>query len=147
MKALLQRVSTASVSVDQGLVGNIKFGFVVLLGVGHEDSQSDIDYLVNKIVNLRVFEDSSNKMNLSLKDVGGQVLAISQFTLFADCRKGRRPSFAKAAPPEMANNLYEQFVQKLKEQDITVATGVFQSYMQVEIHNDGPVTIMLDSKE
>lgn len=147
MKALLQLVTSAQVSVVQEVVGKIDHGFVVMLGVGHEDTEKDIEFLVNKIVNLRVFADSMEKMNLSLIDVRGEVLAISQFTLFADCKKGRRPSFVKAAPLELANDLYEKFIKRLEKEGVPVKTGVFQAHMLVEIVNDGPVTIMLDSKE
>lgn len=147
MKALLQRVMQGQVTVHGSVVGAIEHGFVILLGVGHDDSEEDIDFLVNKIINLRVFEDSQEKMNQSLLDVRGSVLAISQFTLYADCRKGRRPSFTDAADPEKANELYEKFVEALKAQGISTQTGVFGMHMLVDIQNDGPVTIMLDSKD
>lgn len=147
MKAVIQRVAQAQVTVADDLRGEISHGFVILLGVGHGDEQKDVDYLVQKIVNLRVFEDSEGKLNLSLLDVQGAVLAISQFTLYADCKKGRRPSFVNAAPPEKANLLYESFVHALRQAGVKTETGEFQAHMLVEIHNDGPVTIILDTKD
>ena len=146
MRAVIQRVKGAKVTVDNKVVGSINQGFVVLLGVTHEDSIEDIKYLAEKIVNLRIFEDEQGKLNLSLVDIQGEILSVSQFTLYADCRKGRRPSFTNAAPPEVANNLYLEFNDYLRELGIKVATGVFQAHMDVELVNDGPVTIILDSK-
>ena len=147
MKAVLQRVTSACVSVSDNKIADIGLGLVVLLGVEADDSDSDIDYLVDKIVNLRIFEDDGQKMNLSVIDVGGELLVVSQFTLLADCRKGRRPSFDKAGNPTLANELYEQFVVKAKAKNINVATGKFQAEMLVSINNHGPVTILLDSKK
>jgi len=146
VRAVIQRVKGAKVTVDNKVVGSINQGFVVLLGVTHEDSIEDIKYLAEKIVNLRIFEDEQGKLNLSLVDIQGEILSVSQFTLYADCRKGRRPSFTNAAPPEVANNLYLEFNDYLRELGIKVATGVFQAHMDVELVNDGPVTIILDSK-
>jgi D-tyrosyl-tRNA(Tyr) deacylase len=128
-------------------VGQIERGFLVLLGVGREDREADADYLAAKIPQLRVFEDEGGRFNLSLLDIGGAILVVSQFTLFGDCRKGRRPSFTDAAEPQRANELYHHFVAKLKESQITVATGEFQAHMAVELVNDGPVTLLLDSKK
>lgn len=147
MRAVVQRVTEGRVTVDGAVVGAIGRGFVVLLGVGPEDTAADARYLAEKIVNLRVFEDEAEKMNLSLLDVGGAVLAVSQFTLYGDCRKGRRPSFTAAAPPDVAAALYETFVSAVRECRVSVETGVFQAMMQVEIHNDGPVTLLLDSQK
>lgn len=147
MRAVVQRVTESRVTVDGSLVGSIGRGFVVLLGVGQEDTAADARYLADKIVNLRVFEDDAAKMNLSLLDIGGAVLAVSQFTLYGDCRKGRRPSFTAAAPPAAAAELYETFVKCVEEYGVKVETGVFQAMMQVEIHNDGPVTLLLDSRK
>jgi len=147
MRAVVQRVSSGSVAVDNKTVGAIKQGFVVLLGVGQGDEEADARYLAEKIANLRVFEDEQGKMNRSLRDVGGEVLAISQFTLYGDCRQGRRPSFTEAAPAEEANRLYQYFVQELARLEIPVATGIFQEHMQVTIINDGPVTLLLDSRK
>ncbi len=147
LKALLQRVSQASVSVDGEVVGRIGRGLVVLVGVERGDGDEDIDYLVQKILNLRIFADETGKFNLSLLDIGGELLIISQFTLLADTRKGRRPSFEKAAPPEEAEKLFNHFVEQIKRSGLKVNTGRFQKYMQVEILNDGPVTIMLDSAD
>lgn len=147
MKVVIQRSKEASVIVDNQIIGQIDSGFVVLVGVTHDDTIEDIKYIVNKLVNLRVFEDSDEKMNLSLKDVGGSVLSISQFTLYADTRKGRRPSFVKAASPEYANNLYEQFNQLMIDEGITVETGQFGAMMDVKLINDGPVTIIIDSHD
>ena len=144
MKALLQRVSSASVTVDGRITGQIKRGYVVLLGVTHSDTQAEADWLANKIAGLRLFEDGAGKMNLSLFDVGGSVLVVSQFTLYGDARKGRRPSFTHAARPEQAEPLVDCFCDKLRQRNLTVATGVFGAMMQVEIHNDGPVTLMLE---
>jgi len=146
VRAVVQRVKKGRVTVDGETVGEIGRGFVVLLGIGKEDTPADVHYLAEKIVNLRVFEDEEGKMNLSLQDVGGEILAISQFTLFGDCRRGRRPSFTAAAPPEAARVLYEEFVREVAGYGIRVATGQFQAHMLVEIHNDGPVTLLLDSK-
>jgi len=145
VRAVVQRVSRASVTVDGQVAGKIEGGFMVLLGVSEEDTAADAEYLANKIVGLRVFEDDDGKMNLSLQDVGGQMLVVSQFTLFGDCRKGRRPSFIAAARPEQANGLYEKFVELVRGQGIHVETGVFQAMMDVDLVNQGPVTLLVDS--
>lgn len=144
MRALLQRVSRASVTVDGRIVGRIGRGFVVLLGVAHGDTRAEADWLANKVAGLRVFEDADGKMNAALADVGGELLVVSQFTLYADARKGRRPSFTDAALPETAEPLVDYFVDQLRARGFTVATGVFGAHMDVEIHNDGPVTLMLE---
>jgi D-tyrosyl-tRNA(Tyr) deacylase len=147
MRALIQRAKDASVTIDAEKTGSIKNGLVVLLGVTHEDTKKDVAYIVNKVVHLRIFEDKNEKMNLSLKDVEGSILSISQFTLYADTRKGRRPSFVKAAAPDHANALYEEFNSQLKDHDIHVETGKFGAMMDVRLTNAGPVTIMIDSNE
>ena len=147
MKALLQRVSAASVSIDGKEVGRTGRGLVVFVGVADGDSREDADYLVQKTINLRIFSDETGRFNLSLADIGGEMLLVSQFTLLADTRKGRRPSFADAAAAQEAEGLFNLFVDKAMASGLKVATGRFQQYMQVEIHNDGPVTIMLDSRE
>ena len=147
MRAVLQRVTDADVYKKKKITGKIGKGFVILLGVEDGDSEADADYLVEKITGLRVFEDSEGKMNLSMMDVGGELLSVSQFTLLADARKGRRPSFVKAARPEEANRLYIYFNEKVREKGIRVAEGVFQAEMLVRINNDGPVTILLDSRK
>lgn len=147
MRAVVQRVINADVTVEQKITGEIQKGFVVLLGVEDDDDIKDVHYLVDKISGLRVFEDEDEKMNLSLLDVGGQVLAVSQFTLLGDVRKGKRPSFTKAARPEKAKELYDEFVKQIKEKGIPVGEGIFQADMLVRIYNDGPVTILLDSKK
>ena len=147
MRAVVQRVTDADVSVDNKITGAIGKGFVVLLGVEEGDAESDADYMAEKITGMRVFDDSEGKMNLSLMDIGGEILSVSQFTLLADARKGRRPSFIKAARPEEANRLYEYFNEKVREKGIRIAQGVFQTEMLVRINNDGPVTILLDSKK
>jgi D-tyrosyl-tRNA(Tyr) deacylase len=147
LKALLQRVSQASVTVDRREVGRIGQGLVVLLGVADGDTEKDAEYLVSKIVNLRIFADNQSKFNLSALDVKGELLFVSQFTLLADARKGRRPSFVEAAPPEQAEALFNYAVGLARESGLKVATGLFQKHMQVEILNDGPVTIMLDSRD
>lgn len=144
MRALLQRVSEANVTVGGRVVGRIGRGFVVLLGVAHRDTRAEADWLAAKIAGLRVFEDGAGKMNRSLDEVGGELLVISQFTLYGDARKGRRPSFTEAAPPETAEPLVDYFVTRLREMGFRVATGVFGAHMIVEIHNDGPVTIMIE---
>ncbi len=145
MKAVLQRVSSASVVVEGNTVGAIKTGILVLLGVEKEDGEKDADWMSEKIANLRIFEDDAGKMNLSLRDVGGEILAVSQFTLAGNCAKGRRPSFDSAAPPEEANELYLYFVEKTRDLGIPVQTGIFQANMQVGLVNDGPVTFILES--
>ena len=147
MRALLQRVSRASVTVDGQVVGHIGRGFLVLLGVGQGDGEAQVKTLVDKIVYLRVFEDDEGKMNRSLLDVGGQALVVSQFTLYADVRKGRRPSFTDAAPPAVAEPLVERFNAALAAYGLKVGEGVFGAYMEVELLNNGPVTIWLDSEE
>lgn len=145
MKAVIQRVTQSSVSVDQQNIGAIGAGVMVLLGVAREDSEKDADWLVEKIANLRIFEDDSGKMNRSLLDTGGSMLVVSQFTLYGDCRKGRRPSFAHAAPPEKAEALYNYFVAKAGQMGIEVATGQFRAMMQVSLINDGPVTLIVET--
>lgn len=148
MKAIIQRVSDAQVLVDEEIVGKIGQGFLVLLGVGHEDGQDDINYLITKISQMRIFSDSYQKMNLNLKDIGGNCLVVSQFTLFADTRKGNRPSFVKAAKPEIALEIYQRFLDQLSISiSQKVESGVFGADMKVSFTNDGPVTIILDSKE
>jgi len=144
MRALLQRVTRAKVTVDGQTVGEISRGFVILLGVTHSDSVTEADWLAKKIAGLRVFEDSEGKMNLSLADVSGSVLVVSQFTLYGDSRKGRRPSFTKAARPEQAEPLVIYFADQIRSMGLPVEMGEFGSMMQVEIHNDGPVTLMLE---
>jgi D-tyrosyl-tRNA(Tyr) deacylase len=144
MRALLQRVSRASVAVDGRVVGRIGRGYVVLLGVTHADGRAEAEWVAAKITGLRVFEDDAGKMNLSLSDVGGELLVISQFTLYGDARKGRRPSFTDAAAPQQAEPLVDLFVEFLREAGFTVATGVFGVHMDVEIYNDGPVTLLIE---
>lgn len=147
MRAVVQRAALADVTVDREVTGAIEKGLVVLLGVEEDDELSDAVYMADKITGLRIFEDQEGKMNLSIKDIQGDILAISQFTLFGDCRKGKRPSFIKAARPEKANELYRKFIDLCKAQDIKVEEGVFQAEMLVKIYNDGPVTILIDSKK
>lgn len=147
MKAVIQRVQKAKVLVEQKNVGQIDKGFLILLGVGHQDSEDDINYLVRKIANLRVFEDEEQKMNRSLLDTQFDCMVVSQFTLFADCKKGNRPSFIEAAPPQKANTMYLRFVEKMEEAlGKFIPTGIFGASMQIELINDGPVTIVLDSQ-
>ena len=147
MKALLQRVTGASVSVAGEVVGSVGRGLVVFVGVASEDTEKDAQYLAQKMVNLRIFADEEGKFNLSALDINGELLLVSQFTLLADTRKGRRPSFVEAAPPDRAEELFDYFVEQTSATGLKVETGRFQQYMQVEIHNDGPVTILLDSRE
>lgn len=144
MKFIVQRVRQAQVEVENKIVGKIDKGFIVLIGVTHEDTKDSADYLVKKLINLRVFQDENNKMNLSLKDIKGSLLLVSQFTLYANCEKGNRPSFVEAAKPEIANELYEYVIQKCKEEIKNVQTGIFGADMQVNLTNDGPVTILLE---
>jgi D-tyrosyl-tRNA(Tyr) deacylase len=147
VKALLQRVTGASVTIDGEVVGSIGRGLVVFVGVADGDGPKDADYLAQKLVNLRIFADEAERFNLSALDIRAELLLVSQFTLLADTRKGRRPSFTEAAPPPQAEELFEHFVAEAKASGLKVQTGRFQQYMQVEIHNDGPVTIMLDSRD
>ena len=147
MRALVQRVSQASVRIEGQVVSSIKHGMVILIGVGRGDSEPDIQYLADKIANLRIFSDEADKFNLSALDIGGEILVVSQFTLFADTRKGRRPGFTDAAPPEEAEPLIDKFVQLLRATGLKVETGRFRQNMLVEIHNIGPVTIFIDSEE
>lgn len=146
MRAVIQRVSQAKVVVDDNTVGQINRGFMILLGVHEEDTQADVDYLVGKISKLRVFEDEQQKMNRSIMDVGGEILSISQFTLFADTKKGNRPSFVQAAKPDVAIPLYEAFNEGLRQVGIPVETGIFGADMKCHLVNDGPVTIIIDSQ-
>ena len=145
MKLVIQRVKNASVEVDKKIVGKIEKGFLVLIGIKVGDTKEQADYLVRKLCNLRVFSDENDKMNLSLKDVGGELLVVSQFTLYGDCRKGRRPSFSSAARPEVATKLYEEFIEKARKEGIVTKTGQFGAHMMVDLTNDGPVTILLES--
>ena len=147
MRAVIQRVAQASVTVEGQVVGAIGPGFLVLLGVGQGDAAADVEYLAEKIANLRIFEDAEGKMNLSLLDTRGGALVISQFTLYGDARKGRRPSFSDAAPPEEANQLYAYFCDRLAGYGVTVARGVFQAHMEVALVNSGPVTLLVDSRK
>lgn len=147
MRAVVQRVSKASVSVGGNLVGEIGRGLLVFVGIGKEDSEEDVDYLAEKIAHLRVYEDSFCKMNLSLPDVNGEILVVSQFTLYGDCRKGRRPGFDFAAPPEKAEELYNLFVHLLQTIGCKVKTGLFGAKMEINAKNDGPVTLLIDSKK
>ena len=147
MKACIQRVRSAKVTVSGEICGEIGLGMLVLLGVANGDTAADARQLAEKVAGLRIFEDSAEKMNLSLRDVGGAMLVVSQFTLYSDCRKGRRPSFTDAAPPEMAEKLYEIFVATVAAQEIPVATGRFRTHMEIELINDGPVTLVIECKE
>lgn len=145
MRAVVQRVQSASVQVDGELVSEIGAGLLIFLGIAHDDTETELEYIANKVANLRIFEDADGKMNCSLLDIGGSALVVSQFTLYGDCRKGRRPSFIDAARPEVANALYEQFITALKQLNIPTQGGTFQAMMDVQLINDGPVTILLDS--
>lgn len=145
MRILIQRVTRAEVRVDDKVEGRIGYGAVVLIGVASSDTQKEASYLADKLIHLRCFSDKNGKMNLSAMDIGADLLLISQFTLYGDCRKGRRPGFDLAAPPERARELYEYFVDKVRQSGLAVQTGVFQAHMQVELINDGPVTLLLDS--
>ena len=147
MKLVIQRVNSASVEVEEKIVGNINKGFLVLLGVTHTDDKEIADFLVKKLCNLRVFKDENDKMNLSLKDINGELLIVSQFTLYADCSHGNRPAFVNAAKPEMANELYEYFCKKCEENGFNVQKGIFGARMSVSLINDGPVTIILEKEK
>ena len=147
MKAVIQRVKSASVSVDDKIIGEIATGFLILLGVEQSDAQDDLNYLVKKTIGLRIFKDDNKNMNLSIQDVGGKALVVSQFTLCADTSRGRRPSFIKAANPEEADSMYQQFCEQLTMNNLSVQTGKFGAMMDVSLVNDGPVTIILDSRE
>lgn len=147
MRAVVQRVTESSVTVDGQITGATDEGLVVLIGVEEGDTDKDVRYIADKVSGLRIFEDENEKMNLSVKDVGGSILAISQFTLLGDVRKGKRPSFITAEDPEIANRLYQQVCENIRNQDIKVETGIFQAHMLVKINNNGPVTILLDSRK
>lgn len=147
MRAVVQRVTSSKVVVDDKIIGEIGKGLNILIGISKEDTEEDLLYLRDKIINLRIFEDENDKMNLSLLDVKGEILAISQFTLYGDCRKGRRPNFMEAEGGDKAKALYERFIELLKEKNIRVETGEFGAHMKVDIQNDGPVTLILDSKK
>ena len=147
MQVVIQRVNRASVTVDSKEVSRIGKGYMLLVGIARDDTKEEIEYIANKIINLRIFEDEDDKMNKSLLDVGGEILAVSQFTLMADCRKGRRPSFIDAAPPDEASALFDYFVGELRKFVPSVKTGIFQAMMDVELCNYGPVTIVMDSRQ
>ena len=146
MRVVLQRVSHASVTVEEKVIGKIQRGFLLLVGVTHDDAMENMEYLVRKIVQMRIFEDEEGKLNRSIQDIGGEILSVSQFTLYADTKKGNRPSFSKAAPGDVALKMFEQFNGLLRDTGIPVETGQFGADMKVELLNDGPVTILLDSK-
>ena len=146
MRVVLQRVSHASVTVEEKVIGQIQRGFLLLVGVTHDDAMEDMEYLVRKIVQMRIFEDEEGKLNRSIQDIGGEILSVSQFTLYADTKKGNRPSFSKAAPGDVAIDMFEQFNGLLRESGVPVETGQFGADMKVGLLNDGPVTILLDSK-
>ena len=146
MRIVLQRVSHASVTVEEKVIGKIQRGFLLLVGVTHDDAMEDMEYLVRKIVQMRIFEDEEGKLNRSIQDIGGEILSVSQFTLYAETKKGNRPSFSKAAPGDVAIEMFEQFNGLLRETGVPVETGQFGADMKVELLNDGPVTILLDSK-
>ena len=146
MRVVLQRVSHASVTVEEKVIGKIERGFLLLVGVTHDDTMEDMEYLVRKIVQMRIFEDEEGKLNRSIQDIGGEILSVSQFTLYADTKKGNRPSFSKAAPGDVALEMFEQFNGLLRDTGIPVETGQFGADMKVDLLNDGPVTILLDSK-
>ena len=146
MRVVLQRVAHASVTVDEKVIGKIQRGFLLLVGVTHDDAMEDMEYLVRKIVQMRIFEDEEGKLNRSIQDIGGEILSVSQFTLYAETKKGNRPSFSKAAPGDVALEMFEQFNGLLRETGVPVETGQFGADMKVELLNDGPVTILLDSK-
>ena len=147
MRAIIQRVKEARVMVDNKTIGEINSGILIFLGIGNNDSEVDIEYLIEKIINLRIFEDEDEKMNLSALDLGKELLIVSQFTLYGDCRKGRRPSFSAAAPSDRAIDLYNIFIEKAEQTGLKTASGQFQAMMEVELLNDGPVTLLLDSKK
>lgn len=147
MRAVVQRVTSSSVSVNENIIGEIGIGFNVLLGISKDDTLEDAKYIKDKIINLRVFHDENDKMNLSILDIKGEILVISQFTLYGDCRKGRRPNFMEAQGGEEANELYEEFIELIKTSNLKVESGEFGADMKVQINNDGPVTILLDSKK
>ena len=147
MRAVIQRVKSASVTVEGKVVSEIREGLLVFLGVAQEDTPTDVDYMASKIANLRIFEDDEERMNLSILDVSGEALVVSQFTLYGDCRKGRRPSFIAAARPEKADPLYQAFMDEISRLGVPVKTGIFQAMMDVELINDGPVTMLLDSNK
>ncbi len=147
MRAVVQRVKEAKVEIDGSVVGQISKGLLIFLGVAEKDTEKECEYMANKIINLRIFPDENDLMNLSLLDTKGAALVVSQFTLWGDCRKGRRPSFIEAARPEKANRLYEHFISLVKDKGVTVATGRFQEMMDVHLVNDGPVTILIDSSK
>jgi len=147
LRAVVQRVKNAKVEVDDNEIGAIDSGLLVFLGIGNEDSMDDIDYLIDKIVNLRIFEDKEDKMNLSAVDLGKDIMVVSQFTLYGDCRKGKRPNFLNAAPPDKAERLYDVFINKINKYDLKIETGEFKAMMDVDLVNDGPVTLLIDSKK
>ncbi|ODA41764.1 D-aminoacyl-tRNA deacylase [Desulfosporosinus sp. BG] len=147
MRSVVQRVKSASVSVNGESVGKISAGLLILLGVGQEDGESDLNWMVDKLVGLRIFEDQEGKMNRSVQDVSGEILMVSQFTLYGDCRSGKRPSFTTAAAPEQAKALYDRTAEKIRSYGLKVETGIFQAQMDVELINDGPVTLLIDSEK
>ena len=147
MRLVIQRVSAASVKVNQSTIGSITKGLAVFIGIGREDTEVDANYLIDKLLGLRIFPDENGKLNLNIQDAGGSLLLVSQFTLYGDCRRGRRPSFDRAAPPERAHALYRYFVDSARQGPVPVETGIFQTSMQVQLVNEGPVTLLIDSAE